>query len=257
MYPILFQVGAFKMHSWGLFLLIGFLLTVVRAAKVAPKYGVDPGVLWDCSLIGLLGGVLGGRLAFVAQEWSRYFSAHPTEILMIWTGGMTSYGGILGGLAAGIFAARKRGLNVGAAADLAGVSFPIGYFFGRLGCFFNGCCYGTHCDAPWAISFKDEGGILHSQVHPTQLYAVLAAAIMFGILTFLEKRPRIRFQGELLLAFAALYGVYRFIVEFWREQDGPQSIVDGLSTGQWASIAIFAVALTAFLLIPKQKSANS
>ena len=256
MYPILFQIGAFKMHAWGLFLLIGFLLTVVRAAKVAPKYGVDPSALWDSSLIGLFGGVLGGRLAFVAQEWSQ-FSANPGEILKIWTGGMTSVGGIVGGLVAGLIAAKKRGLNVGAVADLAGVSFPIGYFFGRLGCFFNGCCYGTHCDAPWAISFKDEAGGFHDHVHPTQLYAVLASAIMYAILTFLEKRPRIRFQGELLLAFAALYGIYRFVVEFWRAQDGPQSIKAGLSTGQWASVAIFALALVAFFLIPKQKSVTS
>ena len=253
MYPVLFHVGTFKLHTWGLMLLIGFTLAVLRAVKAAPRYGFDPAVIWDCSLIGLFGGVLGGRLAFVIQEWGAYFSHHPSEILMIWTGGMTSYGGIVGGLGAGIWAAKKRGMDVGDAADLAAVSFPIGYFFGRLGCFFNGCCYGTRCDAPWAITFHDEGGTLHDHVHPTQLYAVLAAALIYMILSALEKRPRLRFRGELLPIFAMLYGIYRFIVEIWRAQDGPQSFKAGLSTGQWASLAALIVAGALFFLIPRRK----
>jgi phosphatidylglycerol---prolipoprotein diacylglyceryl transferase len=251
MYPVLFQIGSFKLHAWGLLLLVGFLAAVWRATRAAPRYNFDPALVWDCSLLGLFGGVVGGRIAFILQELPHY-AKNPAEIFMIWTGGMTSYGGIIGGLAVGIWAAKKRGMNVGDAADIAAVSMPIGYFFGRLGCFLNGCCYGTHCDAPWGITFKDESGLLHERVHPTQLYSMLASVLMYGVLVFLEKRPRRRYRGELLPLFAALYGLYRFIVEFWRAQGSDKSFVSGLSSGQWMSLAAFIIGLGLYFFLPKQ-----
>jgi phosphatidylglycerol---prolipoprotein diacylglyceryl transferase len=256
MYPVLFQVGSFKLHAWGLLLLIGFLASVWRGTKAAPRYGFDPTTVWDCSLMGLFGGVLGGRIAFILQELP-YYSQHPIEIFKIWTGGMTSYGGIIGGLAVGIWAAKKRGFHVGDAADLAAVSMPVGYFFGRLGCFLNGCCYGTHCEAPWGTTFKDETGVLHEHVHPTQLYSMVAALVMFGALTALEKLPRRRYRGELLPLFAALYGVYRFIVEFWRAQSEAHPASAGLSSGQWASVVAVVVGLGLYFFLPKRDVARS
>lgn len=259
MYPVLFQIGSFKLHAWGLMLLIGFLASVYRGTKAAPRYNFDPGAVWDCSLLGLFGGVIGGRLAFILQELPHY-SKNPAEVFMIWTGGMTSYGGIIGGLAVGLWAAKKRGFHIGDAADLAAVSMPIGYFFGRLGCFLNGCCYGTHCDAPWAMTFKDEAGTLHQNVHPTQLYSMIAALIMFAALSTLEKLPRRRFRGELLPLFAVFYGVYRFIVEFWRAQSEghvPSSGLASLSSGQWASLAAIVIGLGIYFFLPKNNDTAS
>jgi phosphatidylglycerol:prolipoprotein diacylglycerol transferase len=232
-------------------LLIGFLAAVWRATKAAPRYHFDPGAVWDCSLLGLFGGVLGGRLAFILQELP-YYSKHPTEILMIWTGGMTSIGGLVGGLGVGLWAARKRKFHIGDAADLAAVSVPIGYFFGRLGCFLNGCCYGTKCDAPWAMSFKDEAGLIHDHVHPTQLYAMVAALAIFAVLAWRERQPRLRYRGELLPLFSVLYGIYRFVVEVWRAQSEAHPPGGGLSSGQWAALAMVLVGLGLFFFLPKR-----
>src|SRR4051812_23133825 len=100
MLPILFHIGQFPVHSWGVLLMIGFLLGAWRAAKHAPRYGIVPEDLWDASLFGLFGGVVGGRLAYVLLNIP-YFSIHPGEIVALWSGGMTSFGGLIGGMLAG------------------------------------------------------------------------------------------------------------------------------------------------------------
>jgi phosphatidylglycerol:prolipoprotein diacylglycerol transferase len=252
MLPVLFTIGSFKLHTWGLLLLIGFFVAVSRAARMAPRYGFTRDALWDCSLIGLLGGVIGGRLAYVAQNIP-YFTGHPGEILAVWTGGMTSFGGFLGGIAAGLLAARKRGMNVADAADLAAPSLAIGYFFGRIGCLLNGCCYGRACALPWAIHFHPDGQGDTGAVHPTQLYSALAAAVIFVVLRFLE--PRRAFKGQLILVFAILYGIYRFVVEFWREGATAEIALAHLTSGQLASLAVSLIATGLYLVLARRRTA--
>ncbi len=252
MLPVLFKIGPFTLHSWGLLLLVAFLAATFRAVKRAPRYGIAPDAIWDCSLIGLLGGIVGGRLAFVAQQAS-YFASHPGEILAIWTGGMTSFGGLIGGVAAGVWAAKRRGIKVGDAADLTAVSLPIGYAIGRIGCFLNGCCHGSKCSLPWAVEFKHDGGVSTGLVHPAQLYSAIAGLLIYGVLVLLERRRT--FPGQLLLVFMALYGVYRFLVEFVREGATAEVLAAGLTTGQIASLATVIAAGIAMVVMAKRRNA--
>jgi len=194
-------------------LMIGFLAAGWRAAKNAPRYGLKPEDVWDVALFGLLGGVLGGRIGFVVQEPG--FWHNPGQIFAIWTGGMTFYGGLLGGILAGWMTARAKGMRVGDMSDLAGVSFPLGYIFGRIGCFLNGCCYGGQCDLPWAMRFPDEHGGLTPPSHPAQLYSAAAGLLIYLLLLPLEKRRQ--FRGQLMCSFLILYGIYRFLIEIVRE----------------------------------------
>lgn len=242
MLPVLFHIGSYPVGSWGLLLMVAFVAGAVRAVVAAEKlYGVPRDPLWDASLYGLFGGVLGGRLAFVLLNPKQYLT-HPGEVFAVWQGGMTSFGGLIGGVGVGLFIAKKRGLNVLDVCDAAGPSLAIGWFFGRIGCLLNGCCYGHVCTQPWAMEFHPKDGPITGRVHPTQLYDALGMALTFAFLTLvLEKRRA--FRGQLLLVFLILFGVVRFVVEFWREQSGTESIIAGLSTGQWASIAVAAVAL--------------
>lgn len=245
MLPVLFKVGTFPIHTWGILLMVGFLCATARGARSARRYGATPEAVWDCALGGLFAGVVGGRIGFVLQN-PKYFSAHPGEIVALWDGGMTSFGGLIGGVAMGVYLARKRGMTPADAADIAAIGLPIGMFFGRIGCLLNGCCYGHACALPWAMRFFPEGHGDTGLVHPTQIYEALGVALIYGVLTLMERRRA--FPGQLLIAFAGLYGAVRFVVEIWREQDGPQSIVGGLSTGQWFSLAVvvLAAALYAF-----------
>ena len=241
MYPILFHVGSFPIHAWGVLLMIGFLVGTWRAAKVAPRYGIPGEDLWDAALFGLLGGIVGARLAYVAQNLGE-FASHPGMIFALWQGGMTSFGGLIGGVAVGLWILQRRGHNLVDAGDLVAPSLALGYFFGRIGCYLNGCCYGGYCPEPLGVHFPGIAGT----VHPTQLYSAAAGLFIFALLAAMEKRRQ--FGGQIIALFAVLYGVYRFIVEFFREgaTTGASGIAS-LTTGQVASLVVSLLALAFYL----------
>ena len=253
LWPVLFKIGPFEIgsreigplvvHSWGVFLMLGFLLAGWRAARNARRYNISGEHMWDVALWALLGGVIGARIAYVLITPNEFRS--PLSALYIWKGGMTFYGGLIGGILAGALVCRLRRINVLDVADLAALSLPIGYALGRIGCFFNGCCYGGACDLPWATQFHDaDTGALTAPSHPAQLYSALAGIAMYGLLVYLE--PRRGFRGQLMLAFLFLYGVYRFCIEFVREGvTADTTPLLGLTEGQIASLILaLAAAVT-------------
>jgi phosphatidylglycerol:prolipoprotein diacylglycerol transferase len=245
MLPVLFQIGPVKVHSWGVLLMLGFLLATWRAAKNAPRYHIKGEDVWDVGLWGLLGGVIGARLVYVLLTPS--LLANPAHIFHIWEGGMTFYGGLAGGILAGALVCRARGVNVADMADLAALSFPLGYALGRVGCFFNGCCYGGVCDLPWAVRFHDPGvlGGATSPSHPAQLYSALISLAIYGLLTRVERTRR--FRGQLMLAYIFLYGVYRFCIEFVRAGATAETTgLANLTQGQIASLLLALAAAAAY-----------
>ena len=227
-------------------LMIGFLLGGWRAAKNAPRYGLRPEDVWDVSLFGLLGGVIGGRLGFVIQEPGFWHA--PGQIFAIWTGGMTFYGGLLGGILAGLITCRVKGMKPSDMSDLAGMSFPLGYIFGRIGCFLNGCCYGGACDLPWAMRFRADDGTLTPPSHPAQLYSAFAGLVIYLLLLPLEKHRQ--FRGQLMYAFLFLYGIYRFLIEIVRAgaSSDSSSLHLPITDAQVASLILSLVAAVLYAI---------
>ena len=255
MLPVLFHIGTFPVHSWGVLLMAGFLLAAWRAAANGHRYHISKEAVWDIALLGLLGGVIGARLAFVGLNWLRYFQFHPAEIFAVWTGGMTFYGGLGGGILAGVLACRSKGVRVSDMADLAAMSFPLGYCLGRIGCLLNGCCYGGACDLPWAVRFHTDGGGLTVPSHPAQLYSAIIALFMYAALLPIERTRR--FRGQVMLAYVFLYGVYRFGIEFVREGvTAETTTLFHLTQGQIASLLLsFVAAIWYAILLRRQQSA--
>ncbi len=249
MRPVLFHIGSFPLRSWGFLLMIAFLMAMWRATKTAPRYGIKSEDYGDAAMWGLLGGVLGGRLAYVFLNLKSYLS-HPQDIFAVWQGGMTSFGGLIGGVWLGITVCKKKGMDVWDALDIAAPSLAIGMFFGRLGCLFNGCCYGHTCTLPWAMNFYPEHESARLSAHPTQIYEMIGVAIAFAAMVALEKRRA--FRGQIICAFMVLYGIVRFVVEIWREQSGVESVKAGLSTGQWASLLVSLVGLVLGVVLAKK-----
>ena len=270
MLPVLFHVGRFPVHSWGVLLMIGFLFALYRCKINGYRYGLSWEAILDVAVFGLIGGVIGGRLVYVALNWSPHLDSlgnpvtfayrdHLAAIPAVWTGGMTSFGGFGGGILAGVLACRARGINVGDMADLMAVSFPIGYGIGRIGCFLNGCCYGDQCDYPWAVKFQWDDGVVRAS-HPAQLYSVFAAVVMYLLLLPLERGRK--FRGQIMFAFLTLYGIYRFLVEFVRVgATGSKTAFAGLTQAQIASLLISAVCAGIYLTFAarrkRQKSGTS
>lgn len=151
--------------------------------------------------------------------------------LKFWWGGLTYYGGLLLAIPGGLWFARRKGLGMGRVADLTAPFIALGLFFGRLGCFFNGCCYGRPTDSFIAIHLPGHG---HG-VHPTQLYESLGALALFFVLLFIIQ-PRKRGHGEVLGWLFVLYGVLRFVLELWRADE--RGSLGPLSTSQLISIPL-------------------
>jgi phosphatidylglycerol---prolipoprotein diacylglyceryl transferase len=172
-----------------------------------------------------------------------------------WNGGLTYYGGFLGASATAWYLLKHDRFPFWKAADLAGITIPIGLGFGRLGCLLAGCCFGTAttgrvglvfpADSP-ASEWQSQHGLLSSKmlsslpVHPTQLYESAAA---FGIAAFclLYVQGRKRYDGQVFFVFTGLYAALRFLIEFVRSDD--RGGLAGLSTSQWIGLLLIGIAV--------------
>ncbi|MGC4065862.1 MAG: prolipoprotein diacylglyceryl transferase [Polyangiaceae bacterium] len=155
------------------------------------------------------------------------------------------------------------------AADMAGFAIPLGLAFGRMGCLLAGCCFGRPFEGPWGISFpkfspasdkQAQLGLLPSSaheslaVHPTQLYES-ASALAIAAFLLLWFHPRKRYDGQVFLAFVALYATARFIIEFLRSDDRGGSF--GLSTSQLIGLLLLAASVSAHFLLVRRNNTSS
>jgi phosphatidylglycerol:prolipoprotein diacylglycerol transferase len=241
MHPELFRVGPFPIRSFGVMLIIGFLVGYWIASRRAEKFGISRDKLSNLAIIGLLTGVVGARVGWVVQEWG-YYAKNPSEIIKVTEGGMTSYGGILFGLiAAWIWAARSK-VSLANTLDLLAAPALIMHGFGRIGCFLNGCCYGGPCTLPWAVTVHPDIGPIYLG-HPAQLYDTLMAFAAGALLLWYEKKTFATHRSGVYAAcFFLLYGLSRFIYEFFRAGfSSTSSFGLPLPDGQIAAILMMAI----------------
>jgi len=180
------------------------------------------------------------------------------RVFKFWYGGLTYYGGFLVAIPLGIWFLRRRKVNPWKVGDMAAFGVPLGIGFGRLGCFYAGCCFGDICDAPWGTSFPtgspawrthhDETRILSSDaslpVHPTQLYEAIGCILLSGVMLWFYHRRK-TFHGQAFWLMAIGYAVLRFIVEMFRADQ--RGTLLGLSTSQ--TIGVFLI-ITSLVMLP-------
>ena len=214
MRPVLFQLGALPLRSYGLLMAVAFLVGIWIARRRAARSGYDPDVVIDLSVIIIIASILGARLAYVFVRWD-YYQHDLAGIFRVWEGGLALYGGMVAGAIAGLWFFRRRRIDMWAGADLLVPSLAMGVSIGRIGCFLNGCCFGEVCDLPWGVVFSGDSmaGMqfpgLH--LHPTQIYESLVALVVFFILLAVDRRKP--FEGFLLWLFVILLSVSRFLVD--------------------------------------------
>ncbi|MGI6540132.1 MAG: prolipoprotein diacylglyceryl transferase [Bacillota bacterium] len=210
MHPILFNVGKFPVYSWGTCLAVAFVVSALYAIWQGKKKEIDLDDIIDLALYACIASILGARIFYVLLNITSYLD-NLVSILWMRDGGLSFFGGLAGGVLAGVLLAKKREIPLGKLADVVAPAIAIGYAIGRLGCLLNGCCYGkVAVDLPWALACGTDG----APRHPTQIYAIIYSVIIFFILRAWEGRKR--FEGEVMWAYIGLYSVARFIVEFWR-----------------------------------------
>ncbi|MAE68575.1 MAG: prolipoprotein diacylglyceryl transferase [Candidatus Peribacteraceae bacterium] len=245
------EILGFSVHWYGLLYLIAFLLAYHLTFRLQhlrsltlEKEDVSALLSWA------VGGVIvGGRMGYVLFYEYAYFSQHATEVLFVWNGGMSSHGGFIGvAIALGI-ALKKRGVPLLPFLDVITVPIALGLACGRLGNFINWELYGTVTDVSWAMAIPGVEGLRH----PTFFYALaknlLIAAVCYRHLKLSYPRP-----GETFAIFLLLYGVLRFVVEYFREQ--PYGWFDigvaSLTRGQILTLPLIAVGCISFLMVGRR-----
>lgn len=210
---------------YGVIIAFGLVLAVLFGGRKAYVWKMDINKMLDVLIYGCVGGIIGARLYYVFSEWDKY-SATPEKIFAIWEGGLAIYGGLIGGILAGLIVCKVEKLNVLNLLDLCGMSFLIGQGIGRWGNFANQEAFGTNTDLPWGMfSVKTEAYLNHLvasgsdivvdpslPVHPTFLYESLWCIFSFIILYIVCQKFR-KFSGQLFLGYGFLYGLERAIVE--------------------------------------------
>ncbi|MCE5333624.1 MAG: prolipoprotein diacylglyceryl transferase [Desulfobacteraceae bacterium] len=249
--PDLFTIGPIRVRWYGVMYVLGFVASyfLIQKQERAKQIGLVGTVAQDLVFYLAIGLVVGGRLGYILfYEYNDLmpYIENPLEIIATWHGGMSFHGGLIGCLFASWIFSKRRKMPMAALADCTIVTAPIGLGLGRLGNFINAELLGRPSDLPWAMIFPGGGPVPR---HPTQLYEALAeGAILFCLLWYLRKKP---FRdGTMIVFFLLFYGIFRFIIEFFKEPD-PQIgfLLTYLTMGQILCILmILAAGLLALYL---------
>jgi phosphatidylglycerol:prolipoprotein diacylglycerol transferase len=235
MYPVLFRIGTFEITSFGVLVAIGALAGIwlfqrELTRRALPESAVDAGIA------GVLGGLVGAKLLWALE----HVGDEPVANLLLSRGGMSWFGGLVGGVAAGIWMLRRRGVPLMAGLAAASPGLALGHGIGRIGCFLVGDDYGHSTDLPWGVAFPEGLPPTEVPVHPTQLYEL---ALLLP-LTWLLIRWRSRGVPDQVVfgRYLAMAGMIRFAIEFVRVNEpvaGPFTLAHLIS----AAIALAGVAL--------------
>ena len=258
----LVTVGGFSIYFYGFLIAIGIMLCVMISSRQARLTGQNPSDYVDFLLWALIGGVIGGRLHFVAFSWE-YYSQNLGQILNLRGGGLGFYGAILVPIGIFIIYSRKKKLDTLLFLDTALPTVLIGQALGRWGNFFDREAYGQFTDNPFAMAILLDdvrgpittemteniisyAGAQYIQVHPTFLYESIYNVIAFGLITFLYRRYQ-KFKGEIALSYFVLYGLGRFFIEGLRAD---QLLIWGtsLAASQVLSAVLFLVSATLIII---------
>lgn len=249
MHPILFSAGPITIYSYGVLLAAAYLLGLWLAVKRARAAGVDGNKVMDLLIWVIIAALVGAKALLFIVDFSHFTSSWQEFTTLLRSGGVF-YGGLIAAIVVGVYQLRKHRLPLWPSTDLFAPGIALGYMVGRLGCLLAGCCYGRPTDVAWAITFTDPaanfnvGTPLNVALHPTQLYESLAGLVILVALLVLERRPN-PFAGRTFWSFAFLYGVLRFIIEFFRGDDRGL-VFNSLSTSQFISVVL--VPLSLFML---------
>ncbi len=234
MYPEILRIGNVTVHSYGFMIALGILIAAVALYREAPREKFDPDFLLEAVIVGAFSGLIGARILYMIINWS-YYSTQPLSAFFTRFEGLSFYGGLFLGVIALYLWSRWRRTGFLKVVDILSPYLALGYAFGRIGCFLNGCCYGLVTDVPWAVpaSLADD-----LPRHPVQLYAALGAIMIYFVLK--KMRPMRPFVGFVTVSLFALYGLLRFTTEFFRQGE---AVSLGLTSAQLFSLALVIASL--------------
>jgi phosphatidylglycerol:prolipoprotein diacylglycerol transferase len=215
--PVAFHIFLLDIRWYSLAYIFGILFGWLYCKR---KLINDPdlSILFDDFITYLIMGIIfGGRIGYVLFYNLKYYLSNPSEILMVWNGGMSFHGGLIGVVVATILFSKKNKINQFIFLDLVALAAPIGIFFGRIANFINSELYGRPTDMPWSVKFINIDDVNR---HPSQLYeAFFEGAVLFIILRYFYKKKYFKKPGQISGLFLIFYSLFRFVTEFLRAPD--------------------------------------
>jgi phosphatidylglycerol:prolipoprotein diacylglycerol transferase len=251
--PVIFHLGMFQIRWYGLMYVIGFIiagyffkLLIKKKFFNVPIEQVDNLVttLIICMFIG-------ARSFYIfIYNWD-YYSAHLTDIFAIWKGGLSFHGALAGLLGGGYLFAWRNKIPWSQVMDVVALGGTQGLFFGRIGNFINGELYGRITDSSFGIIFPDGGPFPR---HPSQLYEGFLEGLILFLLLWLYLKKATRY-GQVASVFLMGYGLFRFVIEFFREPDAQLGYYFGFMTmGQILCFIMIFIGALAYYLSIKQNN---
>ena len=268
MHAVLFEIGPLTLHWYGVMMAVGFMAGLLNWVVLGRSRGRDAQFCADLMFWIMVAGILGARIFYVFENWADY-AAEPLTIFRLDQGGLIFYGGFVAAGSAIVLYARRRREPLIPLFDFVLTAVPLSHAFGRIGCFLNGCCFGSCTNLPVGVQFPRGSGAwmahysekliaplaaLSKSVHPVQLYEAGYNLLIYIVLIWTFRRaPKAGMVSALYLVF---YALGRFVLEFFRGDRGERLAVGGLSIGQFVSIPLFAagIALFAVLLFSRNSS---
>ena len=241
---VAFSIFSLEIRWYSLAYIFGIIFGWVYCKKILIK---DNNLLTkfdDYITYLIVGVILGGRLGYVVFYNFAYYINNPVEILMLWNGGMSFHGGLIGIIISNNLFVKKNNLDNFIFLDLVAMAAPIGIFLGRLANFINSELYGRQTDIFWSVKFLQVDNLNR---HPSQIYeAIFEGIILFVLLNFLFKKY-LNNSGALSSLFLIFYSFFRFFIEFTREPDSQLGyLFFGLTMGQMISLVFFIIGMFLF-----------
>lgn len=263
MFPVLIKIGPLTIHTYGFLFAIGVLAGILLSLRLAKKQGIDSKTMVDLLFYIIIIALLGAKVFLFFTEM-KYYLNNPGQIKTLITSGGTFYGGLIFAIIFALWYVKKKNLNGKVIADIIAPSLALGHFFGRLGCFSAGCCYGRPAgDSCVGITFSSQyahthtGVPLNTPLYPTQLMESLLNFLNFVILFLVYKKKR--FDGLVFILYIFNYSLIRFVMEYFRGDPDRGYVLGGveqpfssLSVPQLISLIGIAVSLTLFRYFKKK-----
>ena len=219
MLPVLFKIGPLTIHTYGFLLAVGVLSSMILGIKLGKENNMNTKDLSDLIFYSVLIGLLGAKVYLFFTEFG-YYTKDISRIKDLLTQAGAFYGGLITGLLFAVWFIRKKKMDFKKIGDIAGPSIALGHFFGRMGCFAAGCCWGR--EAPGCslgIIFpelsQDTGVPIGKLLFPTQIIEAVLNLLNFVVLLFLYKKKR-TFDGKIFAVYIFNYSIIRFFVEYFR-----------------------------------------
>ncbi len=254
MHPILFEIGGFPVYTYGVLLAAAYLLGLQFALMRARARGLDGNRVMDLGIWIIISALIGAKLLLLIVDFDT-FRQNPRELVTLMRSGGVFYGGLIAAVVVAIWYLRRHRMPVWSVTDAFAPGIALGHVIGRMGCFFAGCCFGRATDVPWAVTFTNQyaaenvGTTLNVPIHPTQLYEAGAELLILGLLLFMERKGR-PFPGRTFWGYLLLYGITRFIIEFYRGD--ARGMVGDFSTSQFVSMILVPLSVLMLVVLSRR-----